>query len=111
MRIQELMFNQFCEIMAEEERQDLILHLTDTSDYWLMWVSDMIWTRGAVFHHVFIHESHGGGYEGFVYRGFDTVDPIMQTGRVIDVEQVAGLWQKIMDDPDKSLEVVMAKDC
>lgn len=111
MRIQDLMVRQLVDILKDEERQEVVEHLTDTSPYWYLWVSDVIMCKGAVFHHVFVREVPGGGYEGYVYRGFDVVEPILETGLVFDAEAAARQWQEIIDSPDTTLCVVINREC
>jgi hypothetical protein len=111
MRLKEFLEKQFIEAISEDERLEVIQQLTDYSDHWLMCQSDMLFTGGSIIHHVFIQECRGGGFEGCVYRGFGTVDPIMRTGHIIDVEEIAGLWQQIMDNPEKSQEIVVNREC
>lgn len=110
-RIQELLTKQFVDILEDEEWQEVVEHLTDTSDYWYMWVSDVIQCNGSVFHHVFVSEVPGGGYKGYVYRGFDVVEPILETGLVLDAKDAALKWQEIIDSPDTALCVVMNREC
>ncbi|WFS63867.1 hypothetical protein LF599_06815 [Pseudodesulfovibrio thermohalotolerans] len=111
MRIKDLMLNQFLDILEDEERQDVVAQLTDTSSYWYLWVSDVIPCNGSVFHHVFVRQAKFGGYEGYVYRGFDVVAPILETGLVLDAEEAARKWQEIVDNPHTALCFVVNREC
>jgi hypothetical protein len=105
------MVKQLFDILDDEERQDVVAQLTDTNPYWYLCVSDVIMCNGSVFHHVFVRQSQFGGYEGYVYRGFDVVAPILETGLVLDAEDAASKWQEIIDSPDTALCVVVNREC
>ncbi|MBI9079521.1 MAG: hypothetical protein JEY79_07260 [Pseudodesulfovibrio sp.] len=107
--IKDLLLKQAAELIILSDCQQLINHLPQEADYYISEIIGLSST-GAIFYHLQVSKHSKTGHVGKVFRGFDTIDVVMQT-KPESPKAIAKSRNDFLDRPEMMLDVVLNQEC